>query len=328
MKLIPLFFVPLILLVAGCISGLDAEAQDFLEDHPNAEILATHFTANQSGMMLGEIREECANPYLEAKEYYRVRFTDPDTSFQAVVWIDWDAKKVECAYKKGEGSDIIEDCKSHHVSKCYGQHVYWFDSCDYKQEKKEYCKYGCDDGKCKSGEDYKKCEEAGGYCVYPTSEVTTGSTGMVHDVATTDDCTKNDDTSTCTSETVIYQECKDGYQRNKNYWCPENGICCIPEAGCKSHAEHKCYEDHVYWFDSCGHKQEKKEYCEHGCELGFCKKSNCEAHHELKCHDGHVYWYNSCGEKEEKKMYCEHGCVNGACLMEEADCIEGIHIHV
>jgi eight-cysteine-cluster-containing protein len=334
-RLIPLIFIPLILTISGCISGLDAESlakaspviQDFLEDHPNADILATHFTANQSGMMLEEIREECANPFLEAKEYYRVRFTDDDTGFYAVVWIDWDSRKVECAYKKGGGSDTPEECKPHHVAKCYGQHVYWFDSCDYKEEKREYCEKGCQDGRCI---DKNTCEGAGGYCVYQKeSDSTTGSTGasstaagaiigMVHDTdvstaysAGTSECIKyyvcpdgtkiqfceevkkyNDQgviigvacgckekpsnecpvsSSTSGGGGIAYPKCSPDHRR-ADFWCPDNGVCCIPENKCEDHYKSKCYGSHVYWYDSCGNLEDKKEYCENGCENGHCKE--------------------------------------------------------
>lgn len=326
-SLLPLLFVPIIILVSGCISGLDAESlakanpiiQDFLKDHPNAEILVTHFTANQSSQMLEEIRDECANPMIEAKDYYRIRFTDE--GFYAVVWVDWENKQIECAFKKG--TEPGESCTSHAEYRCFGQHVYWFDSCGYKGEKKEFCEQGCDDGRCK----YKKsCEEVGGYCIYPTR--TPSVTGLITESgasgsgapATSDNCEEyyvcpdgkkfriceqvkrfddrgnlvgvgcackekpeylctasgtieSDATGNVpTTNAVVYPECREGYGK-AGFWCPGEGVCCTQDGvGCKSRAEQKCYGDHVYWFDSCGHKQEKKEYCENGCELGFCKE--------------------------------------------------------
>ena len=65
--------------------------------------------------------------------------------------------------------------------------------------------------------------------------------------------------------------CKEGYVKTE-YWCPENGICCAPKrVECESYYQYKCYEGHVFWFDSCGNREEKKYYCEHGCEGGECK---------------------------------------------------------
>lgn len=343
-KLLPILFVPLIILVSGCISGLDAESlakaspivQDFLEDHPNAEIIATHFTANQSSQILEEIREECANPMLEAKEYYRIRFTDPDTGLLAVVWIDWVERSVECAYKEG-GSlpEQIEDCKPRAHARCYGQHVYWFDSCGYKQEKREFCPDGCREGRCINK---KTCEEMDGHCVYPTT-TSSSATGLITGKPTAiAGCTKSykcpngvlvrhceevkkfddkgnfigvgcvckdhpeyqcpDEAPGGTIKPVVISTnmCEDGFHRTDN-WCPDNGVCCAPgEVQCRSRAEQRCYEGHVYWYNSCGHKQEKKEYCSHGCELGFCKTKE-----------------QFCGRSTEGPCQSDDDCVKGGC---------------
>ncbi|UCD07154.1 MAG: eight-cysteine-cluster domain-containing protein, partial [Candidatus Aenigmatarchaeota archaeon] len=341
MRLLPVIFIPVILLVSGCISGFDAETlaklnpiiQDFLNDHPNAEILATHFTENQSSQIIEDIRAECANPMIEPKEFYRVRFTEEDTGFYAVVWIDWEARQIECAFKKGEAAEQIENCSYHAIYKCFGQHVYWFDSCGYKQDKKEYCEHGCRDGRCI---DKQTCEEIGGYCIYPTTTVT-GATGMVTGAPTgaiegcvqyhkcpdgssvryCEEVKKFDDkgifigihcvckeypeylcpVSSGPLVPILVDVCDEGYYKT-DHWCPDGGICCAPgEIQCKSHAEHRCYGGHVYWFDSCGHRQEKKEYCQYGCELGFCKTTPM----------------NFCGTSTEGPCQNDSGCMIGGC---------------
>ena len=95
---------------------------------------------------------------------------------------------------------------------------------------------------------------------------------------------------------------------------------------CDSHAESKCHGGHVYWFDSCGNKEDKKELCDRGCEENVCiDKGNCTVKNEMKCKDGHVYWYDSCGVKGEKKQYCNNGCSEGECIGEpsnETSCTE------
>ena len=41
---------------------------------------------------------------------------------------------------------------------------------------------------------------------------------------------------------------------------------------CISHNYSKCYDNDVYWYDSCGNRQEKKEECgDAGCRNGVCK---------------------------------------------------------
>lgn len=39
---------------------------------------------------------------------------------------------------------------------------------------------------------------------------------------------------------------------------------------CRDHASSNCYNDDVYWYDSCGNRQEKKEECPIGCTNGTC----------------------------------------------------------
>jgi eight-cysteine-cluster-containing protein len=202
----------LVMSFSGC-TGLDPTAlatsnsmiQQFLDEHPNAQIKVTHFTAEQSKNMIDQIRKDCDNPYVDEKEFYRVNVTDPDTNFYATVWIDWSTQTVECVFKVGTEGKTVEKpkenpaCESHNYYKCYNNNLYWFDSCGNVQDKKEYCQYGCTEKECKGG--------------------------------------------------------------------------------CNSHAEYRCYGDHVYWFDSCGNKQDKKEYCNYGCENGFCKvttEKTCE----------------------------------------------------
>src|SRR4030042_1807501 len=93
-----------IVVASGC-TGLDPQTlatanpmiQKFLDEHPNAKILVTHFTAEQARNMLDVIRTDCDNPYIDEKEFYRVNITDPDTDFYAVVWLDWNSKAWESA---------------------------------------------------------------------------------------------------------------------------------------------------------------------------------------------------------------------------------------
>lgn len=245
-KQAPLILLPFLaafILVSGC-TGLDPTAlaksnsmiQQFLSDHPNAQIVVTHFTANQSKYMIDQIRKDCDNPYLDEKEFYRVNITDPDTNFYAIVWIDWETKTVECVFKIGTEGKTVEkpntgNCTNHAYSKCYNSHIYWFDSCGNVQEKKEYCKQGCSDKEC-TGE-------------------------------------------------------------------------------CKSNAEYRCYGDNLYWFDSCGNVQEKKDYCQYGCENGFCKTQRPEKTCENA--GGYCIWPQGyCGDgicsESDKEQICEKVC--------------------
>jgi eight-cysteine-cluster-containing protein len=118
--------------------------------------------------------------------------------------------------------------------------VYWFDSCGNKQDKKEYCDYGCGNGFCKAKPADKTCEEAGGYCIWPATAASEAggastATGMLIVTAVA--------TSTTTQQ-VVYQ-CEDGYAVSK-YFCKEGGICCIPKVAtgfCGSSTQGPCAGD-------------------------------------------------------------------------------------
>jgi len=171
----PLFLLTIlaaVILVSGC-TGLDPTTlaksnsmiQQFLNEHPNAQIKVTHFTAEQAKNIIDQIRSDCDNPYLDEKEFYRVNITDTETNFFAIVWIDWNTKTVECVFKIGTEGKVVEkpkikpECESHSYYKCDSGNLYWFDSCGNKQEKKEYCQYGCSEkaclGDCKSQAEYR-----------------------------------------------------------------------------------------------------------------------------------------------------------------------------
>ncbi len=461
------FVLVFVVFLSGCL-GMSPETmafanplvKQFMSEYPNAQIQVTHFTVEQVSDMLENISSECSNPYMKAKDMYRITIDDPESGLKVVAWIDWENRKIECAVKYGTGDEKaiskpgepVKTCKSHAEFRCYGQHVFWFDSCGHVQEKKEYCEQGCELGFCKEKE-RKTCEEMRGYCVYPEVVPAGSLTGMVtadqpllatqdvfcglstyHECESNADCAvggcsghvcggANEDMSTtceyrdcynaekfgaicgcydgkckwleaqeakpvcvdsddgknyyqkgyvftggskvwdycndektltenyCTEEgqmavvkvscedgkcedgacfggigeTTEKEEvitdlvCKEGYAMAE-YWCPENGICCAPkEVKCESHYQYKCYEGHVYWFDSCGNREDKKEYCEYGCENGLCKQKQeqCQSRHEYKCYEGHVYWYDSCGNREDKKEYCEYGCEAGECKLIE-----------
>lgn len=97
-----------VLLVSGCI-GISPEdivksnpmVSQFLEDYPNAEVKVTHFTAEQAGNMLEDIRSDCENPYMEATEFYKITIEDEASGLSIISWLDWPNKRIECAVKKG-----------------------------------------------------------------------------------------------------------------------------------------------------------------------------------------------------------------------------------
>ena len=281
---LPVILVALVVASSGCIN-LDPEAfarampmvQEFLKEHPNAELHIVHYSATEAEAILDQIKEDCGKTTIEAKEYYFVNITDPDTDLMVRAWIDWETQTIECIYKAG-GSRQVRECQSHYKAICFNEHVYWVDSCGNRQEKKEFCPLACRDGRCISEPDkicdpdriyeYKpECVCPEGYemlviypkCVHEAVQIEAEPT--VADFVTGAMTAENDYT------TSINEKCIGGMLVYR----------CVKRNMCRSRAEFRCYSGHVYWFDSCGHRQEKKEYCENGCGLGFCKEKNiCE----------------------------------------------------
>ena len=83
---------------------------------------------------------------------------------------------------------------------------------------------------------------------------------------------------------------------------------------CTSHSSVSCYNNDVYWFDSCGNAQERKESCQLGCAGGACNQPTCQQPDYYACKNNDVYWYNFCNNQVgSKKETCSNGCSNGAC---------------
>jgi eight-cysteine-cluster-containing protein len=355
---IPLLMISIaaLVLVSGCISAdpatfakLNPMVQEFMNEHPNAEIRVTHYTEEEAQAILGTIEEECQKDGITAKEYYRISIEDAETDLKVTAWIDWENQVIECAVKTGglPGPDD-DECKPVYKVRCYEGHAYWYDSCGNRGVKKEACGNGCDAGRC-IGHDV--CKNEGGYCSYvglveeavvsgeiaeviASTKTTDTLTGLITGApylepvttASTDVqpvnidaeerceryytcpngrqfqycelikeelpitceesnvegagkvCTsggvevacvcKTEPELLCATEDTV---CRPGYQKSR-LWCPDSGVCCMPrQTDCEPEAESRCYGGHEYWYDSCGNKVMKREYCQWGCIEGQCK---------------------------------------------------------
>ena len=80
---------------------------------------------------------------------------------------------------------------------------------------------------------------------------------------------------------------------------------------CEDHDYFQCYNNDVYWYDSCNQRQDRKEDCVDGCSQGQC--ITCEDNSYTSCYYNDVYWYDSCGRRQTKKQDCEEGCEDGEC---------------
>ena len=103
MKWIMPILVLAIVLIAGCtanqlapgqLAKSSADVKAFLDEYPHATVIASLFS-NIS------IKDECNNPQLPIKDYYKVTVKDPDTNMTLIAYIDADSQKTVCAIKTG-----------------------------------------------------------------------------------------------------------------------------------------------------------------------------------------------------------------------------------
>jgi hypothetical protein len=326
MRKLVLLLPVLIVLVSGCatispedLARASPVVKNFLAEYPNAKITATHFTESQAESMLEVIKQDCDNPYLEAKEYYRFTVDDNETGFKAVVWIDWENQIIECAYKEGylgkrEYGDREVDpnrCVSRHIRKCHDNNAYWYDSCGNKQEKAEACNYGCAEGRCVQSE----CKSHAQSNCYGVHVYWFDSCGHVQEKK--EYCEYGCENGFCKNKTVE-KECFDS-DGGKNYYVKG-----VVETHTQRLEDH-CNNDGTLTEKYCTETGEAKAEtvgCPDGCSEGVCLSVNqtdpCEG---VTCSDG---CYNesdrkydgSCveGECVYDYEYCPGGCSEGTCL--------------
>lgn len=98
-------------LFAGCISDESGAeitqiakalpmVQEFLGEHPNAEIKVALWNSDVVEGNIVEIRESCGQQ-MEAKSYWKVIVTEGNLDLE--VWIDESTQQVVCAFKRGVG---------------------------------------------------------------------------------------------------------------------------------------------------------------------------------------------------------------------------------
>ena len=107
------------------------------------------------------------------------------------------------------------------------------------------------------------------------------------------------------------------YMSNCDYGC-SSGTC--ESQQCSDHEEKKCYDKSVYWYDSCGEKQEEYERCEDDevcdnarcvktCDEGFIGESLCSGNKIVQ-----QYQFSNCTTEIREIENCPLGCQNSQCI--------------
>ena len=85
------------------------------------------------------------------------------------------------------------------------------------------------------------------------------------------------------------------------------------EESCIPNHSFDCDSGDVYWFDSCGTRQEKKEECDDcNCDHRACVN---QLEYEAQCHGNDLYWYDCHGTRRDLKEVCaSEQCEATQCL--------------
>ncbi len=145
----------------------------YMNEHPNGNVKITYFSLQQSNGIINNVRDECGNESIQPSRLYLINISEGGSN--AVAWVDWNAQKVLCAYKKGSG----QGCEHHAKTACHGNYIYWFDSCNNLEDEKEYCEDGCKGGNCVI---IKKCVSHSDYKCYNDSIYWIDSCGNIQEI--------------------------------------------------------------------------------------------------------------------------------------------------
>ena len=155
-------------------------------------------------------------------------------------------------------NQCVKQCTTHATKKCVDGDVYWFDSCGNKENK------------------YQECGETA------FSGTTRCSNGWMQKDRIVRGCSN----AACTVEREWVNDTK----------CPSGTVCsnnqCVKE--CTTHAYKKCADGDVYWYNSCGVKENKYQEC-----------GTTEWGTNYKCSGNWI-----------QKDKIVRGCVNDACTVE------------
>lgn len=193
-------------------------------------------------------------------------------------------------------------CSPNAYKQCEGKTLYWYDSCG-NQQNAEYCPSGCWDNQC---QDYNYS------CAYHAYKACVGNYLYWYD-----SCGNRQDSQYCQNGCQNNQ-CQEynNYNYNYNY------------GNCNYHAYRLCEGNSIYWYDSCGNRQDLYQTC-HGnqtCKYGQCvysappQPSPYVARFKVSCYANNLYWYDSNGAINSLYKICADSnactadtCTGGAC---------------
>ena len=101
---------------------------------------------------------------------------------------------------------------------------------------------------------------------------------------------------------------------------------------CTNRSYRQCSGNYLYWYDSCGSRQDVSQYCASGCYGNTCQNNynynynygynygNCTFHAYRLCIGNNIYWYDSCGTQQDLYQTCagiNQTCQYGQCVYQQ-----------
>ena len=181
----------------------------------------------------------------------------------------WQAP-LDCPYGCSNGAcNSAPTCTPNARVGCFNNNEYWFDSCGQIENLKQSCPNGCDvqTNSCRIPQ--STCTETdGGENPYLYGQTTIDGFTINDRCENGDDvrelfCSQNYITSTVT-------KCLYGCSNGACNQTPSN-----PQ--CRLNSSSTCYNDDVYWYNSCNQRGDKREECGSvGCSSGACNSTRSE----------------------------------------------------
>ena len=96
--------------------------------------------------------------------------------------------------------------------------------------------------------------------------------------------------------------------------CEDYAYLTVNPPSCQSHSSYQCYDNDVYWYDSCSQKQEKKEECG---DSGYTGSNYCYDNDVYKDYVDRGCSGSSCSSATQKvkQEECPNGCSGGQCII-------------
>jgi len=119
--------VPLIVIAVVAVSGCPADPsfyikdappiRQFLAEHPNATVMITHYTEEESVAVSSKVNTDCGKYNMtpdeaefyrkEPAEFYFVNVTDSRSGLSLAAWYEWKSQSVRCAIKRSASGAVV-----------------------------------------------------------------------------------------------------------------------------------------------------------------------------------------------------------------------------